>query len=214
MRDTRIVVVAVIVIVFLFVSCDFPERVTGDFTGTITVSEHAYWEHVAIGLFHSSELDSEDSHYLLPVDNGEVWRVAYSNAKDGSTVRFAPAVPVPIVDNRNSPTERSYGVDIPVESMPAGASYYLVAWYDSNLDGKLDLRDAEQHDPDTIAKGEFNRLPYFYSEDTLYWMGSVYYSEAESTFKYATLVPGQGGGTPVTDTMPDFDFTITADTGF
>ena len=191
------------------------QAVTGDFTGTITVADASYWSNLQVGLFYSSNVDTDDSFYLAAVHNGSVRRLAMSRNSDGSSVAFEPAVVAQIVDNKNSPTARSYGVDLPVDSLPSGAAYYLIAWLDANGDTLLDMKDAATDDLETIGQAEFNRLPYFFQDGTLLWMGEIYYSDIESTFKYngSELVP-DARNYALSEDAPDFDFEITATSGF
>lgn len=135
-------------------------------TGTITTGGGVDINNVKVGLFFKGNVNGPNSSTNINLnddvdDTDPSGRVYYNEADNGSDVEIAAAR----IGEINSSTG-SYILPIPSTPPARGTDgggnkwsegYYALAWYDSDGDGNLDLKDG----PATTyaADGEYNRMP-------------------------------------------------------
>ncbi|MBN2533406.1 MAG: hypothetical protein JXB88_10960 [Spirochaetales bacterium] len=128
------------------------------FKGTITVPDAAYWTNIKLGAFSGGD-GGEYPGLDYNNNSGTVYtyRMCYYQSGDESDVSIPRVDGASSTINSSGELSRDYTFELP-ETLPGEAeAYFVVCFYDDNLDGNLDLKDSS--DPGIITLGEYSRFP-------------------------------------------------------
>jgi hypothetical protein len=150
----------------LIVSCSNPAGGGGAnssrvVSGNITVPDSSYWSLVKIGTFSGGTAGANPG--LEVEDNGlgiGANRLCYSKLDNGSAKPIDPVAGTSYAISGSGATSRSYTYELPATVPTSSITYYFSAWYDGNLNGKIDLIDQNAFlNPTAVAaSSEYNRL--------------------------------------------------------
>jgi hypothetical protein len=181
--------------------------------GKITVADSAYWDYIQIGVFFQSGNSADDSYHLgYAYDTNNVFRMNYANAMDGSTVLYTPMVTNWEIASKTG-TECDYYIDLPATRPAASNNLQVVAWYDTNLDNKIELKDS--FTTSVIQQGEFNRYPTTTlssaeKQVTTFYDGGSNYAGYKFNAQPGNFLANQLSS----DNSSNFNFNISANTGW
>lgn len=122
---------------FILTSCSkaIQESATREVNGTITVSDPAYFNDLKIGVTASEGSWLTDHLYF----NSASRSILYFDQNDGFKRGYSMEATAVLTNGANANT-KNFTLTLP-EISSADDDFYLVAWIDSDQDGKLDLKD-------------------------------------------------------------------------
>ncbi len=137
-------------------SCDIDPKVK-TFSGTITVPDAAYWDHIKMGIFSGGLAGTFPA--INHDDNGMTVhesRLIYTQNDDGSLRQLSQVAGSSYNIASSGGLTRTYSFTLPSAYPGYNESYYVTCFYDANDDDLLDVIDSSAAGQQAL--GEFNRF--------------------------------------------------------